>query len=337
MIQRRTAAAGAVALTLLRALHPLPDRLRCNPSLLVIVSATTRMIGLDALTALPHRSDAAAPPASRCCRCRRRSTRRASDALQRLPACRRGSADHCRAPDSAGPTALKERSRRACRPMPSRRCARACATALPETALDRHILAWAIALQGGQDVPSSDIAAAARGAAGLAGHGNAARATASGRSIARSPAPEPVIERFRRQRSRETSEGVILLARAYAAAGEMNGARAVLSPFWRTEKLDAPGRSGASSRSSAPDPDTADHRARMERMLYADRINSAERVAELAEAKALCDAWAAVHPQRQEGGQAARRGAGGAALGRLCLRQGAVSAAPARSSRKPPR
>ena len=39
---------------------------------------------------------------------------------------------------------------------------------------------------------------------------------------------------------------------------------------------------------------TADHRSRMERMLYADRVNSADRVAELAGAKPLAEAWAAV-------------------------------------------
>ncbi|TIS30392.1 MAG: lytic transglycosylase domain-containing protein, partial [Mesorhizobium sp.] len=37
----------------------------------------------------------------------------------------------------------------------------------------------------------------------------------------------------------------------------------------------------------------ADHRFRMERMLYADRVNSALRVAGLAGARQLADAWAA--------------------------------------------
>ena len=39
---------------------------------------------------------------------------------------------------------------------------------------------------------------------------------------------------------------------------------------------------------------SADHRFRMERMLYAERPKSAQRVAGLAGAKQLADAWAAV-------------------------------------------
>ena len=40
----------------------------------------------------------------------------------------------------------------------------------------------------------------------------------------------------------QTAEGVIMLARALVALGQPERARALLSPFWRTEKLDGEGR-----------------------------------------------------------------------------------------------
>ena len=77
------------------------------------------------------------------------------------------------------------------------------------------------------------------------------------------------------------------------ALGEPDRARAVLSPFWRKEKLD-PNDEAAIIKEFGGLIPVADHRFRMERMFYAERAVSAQRVAGLAGAKSLADAWTAV-------------------------------------------
>ena len=77
----------------------------------------------------------------------------------------------------------------------------------PKTSLDRHILAWAIAMKGGDDVPSADIAAASAMLKGWPAQARCA-ATASVRSIARSPSPEkpsPPSETARRRHWKASS------------------------------------------------------------------------------------------------------------------------------------
>ena len=91
----------------------------------------------------------------------------------------------------------------------------------------------------------------------------------------------------------QTAQGVKLLARAHLALGQRDAARAVLSPFWRTEKLEASDEA-AIIKEFGDVLSSADHRFRMERMLYAERPKAAQRVAGLAGAKELADAWAAV-------------------------------------------
>jgi soluble lytic murein transglycosylase len=90
-----------------------------------------------------------------------------------------------------------------------------------------------------------------------------------------------------------TVEGVTILARAELASGGIDKARAVLSPFWRSQKLEA-GDEAAIIKEFGGIIPAADHRFRMEAMLYAGRQRSAGRVAALAGAKELADAWAAV-------------------------------------------
>jgi soluble lytic murein transglycosylase len=168
--------------------------------------------------------------------------------------------------------------------------ARAIRDGLPETSLDRHILAWAIAIKGGGEVPSDDIAAAAQmlpdwpGAMTL--RKNSERAL-----YRENPGPQIVLRAFGESEP-QTLEGVILLARAHMAQGNAKAARAVLQPFWRTEKLEAAEEAKLIAEFGKLIP-VADHRFRMERMLYAERVTSAQRVAGLAGAKPLADAWAA--------------------------------------------
>ncbi|MCX8569561.1 MULTISPECIES: lytic transglycosylase domain-containing protein [Hyphomicrobiales] len=169
--------------------------------------------------------------------------------------------------------------------------ARAVRDALPATALDRHILMWAIALNGGDKVPSADIAAAAQALPGWPGLATLRRN--SERAMAReNPGPRIVVQAFAGSEP-QTIEGAILLARAQMELGDAKAARATLSPYWRNEKLE-PQQEAAVIKEFGTLISQADHRFRMEKMFYADRVNSALRVADLAGAKALAEAWAAV-------------------------------------------
>ncbi|KQU65885.1 lytic transglycosylase [Aminobacter sp. DSM 101952] len=169
--------------------------------------------------------------------------------------------------------------------------ARAVRDSLPATALDRHILMWAIAINGGDKVPSADIAAAAQALPSWPGLATLRRN--SERAMAReAPAPRVVVRAFAGSEP-QTVQGAMLLARAQVELGDAKAARATIAPFWRTEKLEAKQEVAVLAEFAALIP-AADHRIRMERMLYADRVNSAARVAELAGAKPLADAWSAV-------------------------------------------
>src|SRR5690606_4617812 len=86
------------------------------------------------------------------------------------------------------------------------------------------------------------------------------------------------------------------------AVGNTAQARAVLARVWRTEKLDAKIEQAIIREFSRVIP-AADHRFRMERMLYNDRITSAERVAGLAGAKELVAAFAAVTRNEKNAGK----------------------------------
>lgn len=162
---------------------------------------------------------------------------------------------------------------------------------LPEASIDRHILAWAIAFDGGRDVSSVDIASAALMLPDWPGMKRLRRN--SERAFYReNPDARRVISVFGDSRP-QTLDGIILLARAHASLGQVKDARAVLASFWRTAKLEAPEEQRIIKEFGAilqPE----DHRARMEGMFYAERINSADRVAKLAGAEPLAKAWAAV-------------------------------------------
>ena len=161
---------------------------------------------------------------------------------------------------------------------------------LPERSLDRHILTWAIAVKGGGSTTSSDIAAA-QALPDWPGK-DALRRQAERALYRDKPDPAAVIRGFESSPP-QTSEGVILLARSHIALGGREAARAVLSPLWRTEKLE-PRREIAVIKEFGYLIPAADHLARMERMLHAERINSARRVAALGGAESLANAWAAV-------------------------------------------
>lgn len=184
---------------------------------------------------------------------------------------------------------------------------------LQQGSLDWKVLTWAIALGGGAGVPSREIAAAAAALPDWPGAATLRRN--SERALFREdPAPEAVLPAFG-ESAPQTFEGTVLLARADLAAGRSQAARALLSPFWRSRKLEAAQETLVLAQfGSLLSP--ADHRVRMEAMLYAERVGAAKRVAGPAGAAALCDAWSAVIKGQANAGKlldavpAAQRSAG---------------------------
>lgn len=169
---------------------------------------------------------------------------------------------------------------------------------MPEGSLDRKVLTWAIALSGGP-VPSTEIAAAAKALPGWPG-AMAMRENSERALLREAHPPEVVIAAFGGSEP-QTFEGTMALARAFLAAGQAEKARAVLSPFWRERKLEAGQEAQFLAAFGAVLP-AADHRERMERMLYAERLGSAKRVSETAGATALCEAWSAVVRGQRDAG-----------------------------------
>jgi len=169
--------------------------------------------------------------------------------------------------------------------------ARAIRDRMPADSLDRRILAWAIAMDGGRDIPSADIARAAVSLKGWPG-GMTMRRNSERALYREDPAAQAVVAAFGTSRP-QTLDGIILLTRAYTVLGKIPDAQAVLSPYWRLQKLEAPEEQRILREFSAILTPT-DHRQRMERMLYAERVASADRVAKLAGAEPLAKAWTAV-------------------------------------------
>lgn len=171
---------------------------------------------------------------------------------------------------------------------------------LPANSLDRAILMWAIAISGGDAVSSGEIAEAARTLANWPGM-STLRSNSERAMLRENPGPRTILDAFGNT-SPQTAEGAIILARAHMAVGNTKQARAVLARIWRTEKLDAKVEQAILREFSRVIP-AADHRFRMERMLYNDRITSAERVAGLAGAKELAAAFAAVTRNEKNAGK----------------------------------
>ncbi|WP_419910426.1 lytic transglycosylase domain-containing protein [Hoeflea sp.] len=169
--------------------------------------------------------------------------------------------------------------------------ARSIRDSLPRGSLDREVLTWAIAISGARGVPSSEIAAAAVELAHWPGL--EVLRQKSERALSREGAtPKQVITAFGSSKP-ETVEGAIALARALSATGQKTKAAAVIAPVWRTEVLDKRIESQVLKEFSGL-LTRADHKRRMDMLLYRDRITQADRVDALANAQSLFKARAAV-------------------------------------------
>lgn len=164
--------------------------------------------------------------------------------------------------------------------------------AMNEGTLDRHILTWAIATSAQPGVPSGEIAAAARELVGWPGLGSL-RANSERALYTENPPTDQILAAFGDTQP-ETVEGSIILARAFTARGTSAPAAKLIRKIWRNEPLDKSLEDKILAEFSgllSP----ADHKARMDYLLYRDRTAQAKRFGDLGKAQSLYKAWAAVN------------------------------------------
>ncbi|MBP0615999.1 lytic transglycosylase domain-containing protein [Jiella mangrovi] len=157
--------------------------------------------------------------------------------------------------------------------------------------LDRDILTWAVARSGGKDVPAVDIANAARTLAGWPGM-SALRVNSEKAIWRENRPPQEVLAAFANT-APESPEGAMALAKALLGVGNVGRAKALIDKTWRSEVMDAATeRQMLSTFGTLIGP--SDHKARMDMLLYRERVTDAGRVAKLAGASELYAARAAV-------------------------------------------
>lgn len=193
------------------------------------------------------------------------------------------------------------------------RAAAAIRDAMPDGQFDRRLLAWSIAMKGGPDVSSTEIARAAIDTADWPGR-KALRANSEAALLREGASPQSVVDAFGSTEP-ETADGAIALARAYRALGSPEKAVRTLRPIWRNERMPTSQETAILAEFGDLIP-PADHAFRMERLLHAGRVAAADRVADAAGARDLFSAWSSVIAGRSDASRlldaipAARRGPG---------------------------
>jgi soluble lytic murein transglycosylase len=161
---------------------------------------------------------------------------------------------------------------------------------LPEGSLDHQTMSWAIALGGGAKSSAELLHAIAE----LEGWpGMITLQIYLERALYNEEAPADFVIDALQGKEPRTQQGVFVLARALLATGKKAEAAAIVSAYWRQERLEAKDEADF-LREFSELLTQADHRARMEQMLHYDRVSSAQRVAKRAEASELAEAWGAV-------------------------------------------
>lgn len=162
---------------------------------------------------------------------------------------------------------------------------------LPVAATDQQALSWAIALDGGPAISQSELEKSAIELSGWPGL-DRLRSNLERAALRESETPESVIQTLGGS-DPSTASGALALAGAYMAIGQTENARRALISIWHRSKLRAADEVDILARYGGV-LTQADHRIRMEAMFYADRVESAQRVAGIAGADQLAAAWTAV-------------------------------------------
>lgn len=157
--------------------------------------------------------------------------------------------------------------------------------------LDRHIMTWAIAVSGQKGVPSVEIAAAAQELQGWPGLAKL-RAYSERALSDENPAPGAVLSAFG-ETAPETTAGAMILSRALVATDKQSQAAKYIRKIWRGDGLDKPTEDKILAEFSGL-LTVADHKARMEYLMYRNRSAQAKRFGDLGQAQSLYKAWDAV-------------------------------------------
>ncbi|MBB4076050.1 soluble lytic murein transglycosylase [Bartonella fuyuanensis] len=157
--------------------------------------------------------------------------------------------------------------------------------------LDRHILTWALGISNQANLSSSEIFNAINTLKGWPGQetmqDNAERAFLNETNV-----PHAILQKFSHNPPR-TAQGMALFAKALIVTGQTTRAQHIIAPWWHKTQLNAKEEMFVlQNASDALKP--IDHLKRMQCMLYIHRFDSAARVAKLAHAQSLFDAFLAV-------------------------------------------
>ena len=168
--------------------------------------------------------------------------------------------------------------------------ARAIRAGMAPNSLDHKILTWAIALKGGGEVPAAEIAAAMQELSGWPGMQTLRQN--SERALYRENRPAREILAAFGSSAPQTPEGTMALARANIETGQAGRAKQLIQTLWRTETLDR-GTEQKVLGTFGTLLTKADHKHRMDMLLYANRVSDAQRMAGLANSETLFRARAA--------------------------------------------
>ena len=159
------------------------------------------------------------------------------------------------------------------------------------SSVDWQTLGWSIAVSGQVGVPSSLIADVLTRQASWPGQ-SILRENFEEALFREAPPAESVVKIFASQRP-TTPEGSILLARAALSLGDRGKATGLIRELWIKRLLDAEWESRIIDEFGTLLV-TADHKARMDFLLFRERYDQAKRFAELGEAQSLHAAFQAV-------------------------------------------
>ncbi|UVC10552.1 lytic transglycosylase domain-containing protein [Rhizobium sp. TH2] len=152
-------------------------------------------------------------------------------------------------------------------------------------------LSWAIAISGQRAVPSKMIAETQALLKDWPGQ-KEMQANFEEALFQENPSPNLIVTAFDKK-SPSTSDGTMILARAALATGDKTRAASVIRALWSGEKLDE-AEEDRFIKEFGELLTAADHKRRMDFLLYKERYQQAERFSEFGEAQSLFDAFSAV-------------------------------------------
>lgn len=164
-------------------------------------------------------------------------------------------------------------------------------SSMPTGSLERKVLLWATALSGQSGLSSAQLSAIPAQLPDWPGQ-DAMQRNFEAALASEKHSPAEIIAAFGKSRP-DSLNGAVALAQAHLSKGDRKSAHAVISPFWREERLSAEDEKFVLDRvSKALSQD--DHRARMHMQFYHDRASDGMRMAKLSGQASLAKAWEAV-------------------------------------------